>query len=187
MIHVMSYITQASYDAEVDYPSRPGRDLDMVDMASPQVARLTSEPTEAWLQLCRKDVEAELEECELGVDRELDVEHDFLQAWRGRRRFEGSYWDYEHGAVFPTEDGRFRTRPETGVCDTLAKAEERLFYSAVLDRLRPLPEPEPVVPEWRTDGWVTPGRGRTHQVHRCYWGEELMAVMVVQQVEDDRA
>lgn len=41
MIHVMSYITQSTFDAEVDDPSRPGRDLSMQDMASPTLVRLT--------------------------------------------------------------------------------------------------------------------------------------------------
>ncbi len=188
MIHVMSYMTQSSYEAEQDDPS--ARDMTLADMASPQVARLTSEASEAWIRLCKQDVEEELTELELDTDRTGDVEHDALEAWRKTRVFSGAHWCYGElrasGAIYPTDDGQFLVWGIGERLPTLKLAEEECFYKQVLPTLT-LPAPPPLTFEWKTDGWVTPEHGRVHQVYQCYWGGQLMAVMVIQQLEDDPA
>jgi hypothetical protein len=182
----MSYMTQASYEAECDDPSLPGCDLSIFDMARPQVARLTSKLTDAWLTLCKLDIEEDLKECELDCDRTGDMELEALEAWREARAFTGSYWDYQGGAIYPTDDGRFLAWGTGERFDTLAKAEKHAFYQQVLPTIT-VPTPPAIELVWRTEGWITPEHGRVHQVYECYWGEELMAVMVIQQLEDDLA
>lgn len=185
MIHVMQYMTRGTYDAELDDPSF--KDMSWHDHASPQFARLTSEPSEAWLAACRTEIEDELREVEydpemLEGERELEA----MNAWRAKRTFTGSYWDYEHGAIYPDERGRFQYRVASGsskAFDTLASAESELFYKEVLPRLTIASEP--VTFTWKEGELILPEHGRPNTTHECYVGEELAAVMVIQQVEDE--
>lgn len=187
MIHVIGYLTRGSWEAECDDPSY--RDMTWQDHATPQVARLTSEPSDAWLAACRTEIENELREIEydpemLEGERELKA----LNAWRAKRTFTGSYWDYEHGAIYPDESGRFQYRVASGsskAFDTLASAESELFYKEVLSKLTIASEP--VTFTWKEGEWQHPEHGRVHRLHECWVGDELAALMVEQQVEDDLA
>lgn len=181
MIYVASYFTQGSFDAEIDDPSV--RDSDLETEASPQVSRAALAMTDAWVERCKQDVEEELLECEFDDQGRASLAEELAQqAWRDAGRFTGSYWDYEHGAIYPTPEGRFEVRGEAAEHDTLAAAEWDLFAKRVAPHL---PAPPPPEFEWETAGWQEPERGRPHQVFHCSVGGEVVACLVVQQIEED--
>lgn len=62
MIHVMCYALASDFDAQFDDQDKPGKDFDLADMAWPRFARLTSEPSEEWMDSCRQEVEGILAE-----------------------------------------------------------------------------------------------------------------------------
>ena len=180
MIHVMTYVTQSTWEALCDdWKYHLGSSMENV--AWPNVARATTEASPGWIAACYKDIETELREYDFGPER-LEGERMLkaLTEWRGKGTFTGSYWDYPQGTIHPTTAGGFMTDGST--YNTLRQAEEHLFYQVVLPKLD-IPIEEPTF-TWSSEEREQPGGG-TYQVHQCHVGVELAAVMLVRQLEDE--
>lgn len=182
MIHIMMYVTQSNWDAMCD-DWKSYRHDDMVEASWPNVARATTEPCDAWIAACYKDIETELLEYDFEPERlEGERELKAFNSWQAQVTFTGSYWDYPHGAIHPTAEGHFTVDGSTYA--TLKQAEEHLFYQVVLPKLDiPI---EPPVFTWSVEEREQPS-GAVYHVHTCLVGDETAAVMIVRHLEDDLA
>lgn len=208
----MSYYTQDSFEADVDDPPRPGRDLSIEDMASPQISRAATKLSQAWIDRCKGEVAADVLEpymedgCSFGSPEERLFEdwqrsREFVPDLRDRSELTQVYHEdrpepvpgylYDPGYLELTADGRFHVlvSNEDHLFDTLAQAERWLFEAYALGTME-RPEPEPLALTWETEGWKEPRPGdppyaRANQVFVAKGGGQLMAVMVIQRIPTD--
>lgn len=183
MIYVMNYMSTSSYEAECDDPSRAGRDLTHEDMASPQIAAVSRTFYPADLDRFKHIVEQDELEMWAEYDDKGVREHEAFEAWRATATYEAGHWFYGADVLRVLPDGTFETLGTTH--DSKSKAEWHLFYNKAINEVAiPKREDAPTY-TWQTDGWVEcDAPKRSHQVLNMYHGENLVAIMVIQRLQE---